>query len=73
MVASPPIRILGGRGVSVGWRQVFTGKVEADGKEDVEQRTTTNGRVIDFDELAQLVRRPRRRQKPAPEGQMVLF
>ncbi|MFN8475529.1 MAG: hypothetical protein U0822_25320 [Anaerolineae bacterium] len=59
---------------SVGlWRQVFAGKVEADANESVEQNVAANGRVIDFDELAQLVRRPRRRRKPVPEGQLVLF
>ena len=55
------------------WQQVFAGKVELDGRENVEQRAATNGRVIDFDELAQLVRQPRRRQKPVPEGQLALF
>ena len=55
------------------WRQVFTDKVEPDGKEGVEPDTAANGRMINFDELARLVGRPRRRQKPVPEGQLALF
>ena len=55
------------------WRQVFAGKVEADGKESVEQNVAANGRVIDFDELAHLVRPPRRRRRLVPEGQLALF
>lgn len=55
------------------WRQVFAGNVEANGKEGVDPGVAANGRVIDFDELAQLVRRPRRRQQPVPDGQLALF
>jgi len=33
----------------------------------------TNGRVVTFEELASVVRRPKPRRKPVPEGQLALF
>ncbi|MFN8472124.1 MAG: hypothetical protein U0822_08050 [Anaerolineae bacterium] len=55
------------------WRQVFADKTSGDGNEEVEPVSVLNGRVIDFGDLAQMLRQRRRRQKPAPEGQLSLF
>ncbi len=38
-----------------------------------ETAATGSGRVTSFEELAYLIRRPKARRKPIPEGQLSLF
>lgn len=55
------------------WPTVFAAELPSNGKEDVKPDVEAQGRMVDFDELARMVRRPRRRGKPVPEGQLALF
>nr|MDA8216288.1 helicase-related protein [Dehalococcoidales bacterium] len=55
------------------WQRVFNGETRAEVGPAAALAPGTNGRVVTFEELASLVRRPKPRRKPVPEGQLALF
>ncbi len=55
------------------WQRVFVGEMMTEASVMETTSAGTNGRVVTFEELAGLVRRPKLRRKPVPEGQLALF
>ncbi len=55
------------------WTQVLTRDAETQGCSTQDPAPIKQARVVTFEELAVLVRRPKPRRKPVPEGQLALF
>jgi len=55
------------------WQRVFAGEMVTASSVTETTSAGTNGRVVTFEELASVVRRPKPRHKPVPEGQLALF
>lgn len=55
------------------WQRVFAGELVAEVRLTEITSASTSGRVVTFEELVALVRRPKPRRKPVPEGQLALF
>jgi len=55
------------------WQRIFNGETPTDVGIADERSPGANSRVMSFKELARLVRRPKPRRKPVPEGQLALF
>ena len=55
------------------WTQVLSGEPQTPPRPVQEPTGIERARVVSFEELEQLVRRPKPRRKPVPEGQLVLF
>jgi hypothetical protein len=55
------------------WQRIFSGEIPAEPCVADGPTPGANGRIVSFEELAHLVRRPKPRRKPVPEGQLALF
>ncbi len=55
------------------WTQILTGEPEAQCRPAQEPARIEHARIVSFEELALLVRRPKPRRKPVPEEQLMLF
>ena len=61
-----------GDGAAEHWCRSLAGEAEPDATAAAPS-PVSNGRTVSFEELARLVRRPKPRRRPAPEGQLRLF
>ena len=55
------------------WTQVLSGEAESRHGPTQESARIEHAHMVTFEELALLVRRPKPRRKPVPEGQLALF
>ncbi len=55
------------------WAEVFAGRHRSESTPTVETSPVGPGRIVSFEALASLVRRPKARRRPVPSGQLSLF
>jgi hypothetical protein len=67
-----PEDVVCGDGAAELGHRVLAGEAEPDATAAAPS-PVSNGRTVGFEELARLVRRPKPRRRPAPEGQLRLF